>query len=119
MQDLIKEIKKKSPTLKLLQKYFLNKYFITVFLFLIWMIFFDQTSWLVVKELNKDIANYEQELAYYKSEYHKNDAFYKKLMNNKAEREKFARENYFMKKKNEEIFIVVVDSSAIKKPVEK
>ena len=40
-------------------------------------------------------------------------------MNNKAEREKFARENYFMKKKNEEIFIVVVDSSAIKKPVEK
>ena len=40
-------------------------------------------------------------------------------MHNTAEREKFARENYFMKKKNEEIFIVVVDSSAIKKPVEK
>ena len=119
MEDLIKEIKKKSPTLQFIRKFFLNKYFITVFLFLIWMIFFDQTSWLVVKELNKDIANYEQELAYYKSEYHKNDAFYKKLMNNKAEREKFARENYFMKKKNEEIFIVVVDSSAIKKPVEK
>ena len=110
MQDLIKEIKKKSPTLQFIRKFFLNKYFITVFLFLIWMIFFDQTSWLVVKELNKDIANYEQELAYYKSEYKKN---------NKAEREKFARENYFMKKKNEEIFIVVVDSSAIKKPVEK
>ena len=88
MQDLIKEIKKKSPTLQFIRKFFLNKYFITVFLFLIWMIFFDQTSWLVVKELNKDIANYEQELAYYKSEYHKNDAFYKKLMNNKAEREK-------------------------------
>ena len=119
MQDLIKEIKKKSPTLQFIRKFFLNKYFITVFLFLIWMIFFDQTSWLVVKELNKDIANYEQELAYYKSEYNKNDAFYKKLMNNKAEREKFARENYFMKKKNEEIFIVVVDSSAIKKLVEK
>lgn len=119
MEDLIKEIKKKSPTLKLIQKYFLNKYVITVFLFLIWMTFFDQTSWLVIKELNQDIANYEEELAYYKSEYQKNDAFYKKLMNNKSEKEKFARENYFMKKKNEEIFIVVVDSSAIKKPSKK
>ena len=39
-------------------------------------------------------------------------------MNNKAEKEKFARENYFMKKKNEEIFILVVDSSAIKKKKE-
>lgn len=115
MEDLIKEIKKKNPTLKFVQKYFLNKYFITIFLFLIWMIFFDQTSWLVVKELNRDISNYEKELNYYKSEYEKNDTFYKKLMNNKSEREKFARENYFMKKKNEEIFIVVVDSSAIKK----
>ncbi len=119
MEDLIKEIKKKSPTLKLIQKYFLNKYVITVFLFLIWMTFFDQTSWLVIKELNQDIANNEEELAYYKSEYQKNDAFYKKLMNNKSEKEKFARENYFMKKKNEEIFIVVVDSSAIKKPSKK
>ena len=119
MQDLIKEIKKKSPTLQFIRKFFLNKYFITVFLFLIWMIFFDQTSWLVVKELNRDIANYEKELDYYKSEYEKNDAFYKKLMNNKSEREKFARENYFMKKKIEEIFIVVVDSSAVKKSNEK
>lgn len=115
MEDLIKEIKKKSPSLKFIQKYILNKYLITIILFLVWMIFFDQTSWLVVKELNGDIANYEKELEYYKSEYEKNDAFYKKLMNNKSEREKFARENYFMKKKNEEIFIVVVDSSAIKK----
>jgi hypothetical protein len=32
-------------------------------------------------------------------------------MFNKSEREKFARENYFMKKKNEEIFILVVDSA--------
>lgn len=119
MKDLIKEINKKKTSLKFFQKYILNKYFITIFLFLVWMIFFDQTSWLVVKELNKDIEDYEEELLYYKTEYQKNDTFYKKLMNNKTEREKFARENYFMKKKNEEIFIVVVDSSAIKKPTEK
>lgn len=118
MEELIKDIKKKTPFLRFAQKYLLNKYFITIFLFLIWMVFFDQTSWLVVKDLNKEIDKYQDELAYYKVEYVKNDAFYKKLMRNKNEKEKFARENYFMKKKNEEIFILVVDSTAIKKKEE-
>lgn len=114
MKALIKEIKTKSPTLKLIQKYVLNKYFVTVFLFLIWMVFFDNTSFLVVNELNGEVNKYEEQLAYYKNEYQKNDDFYKKLMNNKSEKEKFARENYFMKKPNEEIFILVVDSTKLK-----
>ncbi len=115
MKDLIKDIEKKTPGLRFAQKYLLNKYFITVILFLIWMVFFDSTSWLVIKDLNQEISKYEDQLDYYKNEYHKNDAFYKKLMNNKSEKEKFARENYFMKKKNEEIFILVVDSTSVNK----
>ena len=116
MEDnLIKEIKPKSPVYKFFRKYVLNKYFITLFLFLGWMIFFDSTSFLVINELNGEINKYEKQLDYYKDEYKKNDDFYKKLMNNKDEKEKFARENYFMKKPNEEIFILVVDSSNIAK----
>ncbi len=114
MKALIKEIKPISATYKFLQKYIVTKYFVTIFLFLIWMVFFDNTSFLVVNELNNEVNRYEQQLAYYKDEYRKNDDFYKKLMNNKSEKEKFARENYFMKKPNEEIFILVVDSSNIK-----
>ena len=117
MKELIKDIKPKTPAIKFIQKYVLNKYFITVFLFLIWMIFFDNTSFLVVNELNGEINKYEKQLEYYKTEYQKNDEFFKKLMNNKSEKEKFARENYFMKKPNEEIFILVVDSAnLIKNP---
>ncbi len=41
----------------------------------------------------------------------KNDTLYKTLNNNQLEREKYARENYFMKKDDEDIFILVVDSS--------
>lgn len=115
MKELIKDIKPKTPALKFIQKYVLNKYFITIFLFLIWMVFFDSTSFLVINEMNGEIKKYEKQLAYYKEEYQKNDAFYKKLMNNKSEKEKFARENYFMKKPNEEIFILVVDSTNITK----
>lgn len=115
MKELIKEIKPKSASFKLIQKYFLNKYSITILLFLGWMVFFDSTSFLVINEMNGEINKYEKQLTYYKEEYQKNDAFYKKLMNNKSEKEKFARENYFMKKPNEEIFILVVDSSNTKK----
>ena len=111
MEDLIKEIKPRSPKLKFIQKYFVNKYFVTIVLFLMWMIFFDSTSFLVINELNSEVKKYEHQLTYYQSEYQKNDEFYKKLMNNKDEKEKFARENYFMKKPNEEIFILVVDST--------
>lgn len=114
-KELIKDIQPKSETLRLLQHYILNKYVITICLFLIWMVFFDKTSFLVINELNGEINKYEDQLDYYKTEYEKNDQFYKKLMNNKSEKEKYARENYFMKKPNEEIFILVVDSANIAK----
>ncbi len=114
-QNLIKDIKPQSPTWKFIRKYILNKYTVTLVLFLGWMTFFDSTSFLVINELNQEIKKYEDQLQYYKTEYEKNDAFYKKLMNNKEEKEKFARENYFMKKPNEEIFILVADSTNIQK----
>lgn len=97
------------------RKYIFNKYSITIFAFLIWMIFFDSNSFLTIRELNHEIKHYEKKYEYYKFEYEKNTNFYKKLINNKAEKEKFARENYFMKKSDEEIFILVVDSTNVKK----
>lgn len=113
-RELIKNITPASGTWKFLRRYVINKYVITVLCFLVWMIFFDSTSFLVINELDKEIGKYEKQLQYYKTEYEKNDSFYKKLMNDKKEKEKFARENYFMKKPNEEIFILVVDSAAAK-----
>ena len=115
MKELIKDIKKKSPTLKFFQSYVFYNYLFTFVGFLVWMIFFDSTSFLVINELNGEIKRYEKQLDFYKTEYEKNDKFFRKLMNNKDEKEKYARENYFMKKPNEEIFILVVDSSNIAK----
>ncbi len=112
--ELIKDIKPTTQTWKFVRKYILNKYSVTVALFLLWMTFFDSTSFLVINELNGDISKYEKQLQFYKDEYKKNDDFYKKLMNNKGEKEKYARENYFMKKPNEEIFILVADSTNTK-----
>ena len=115
MKELIKDIKKKSPTIKFFKTYVFNKYVLTLTGFLVWMIFFDSTSFLVINELNGEISHYEEQRDFYKTEYEKNDSFYRKLMNNKQEKEKYARENYFMKKPNEEIFILVADSSNVAK----
>ncbi|RQP13623.1 MAG: septum formation initiator family protein [Chryseobacterium sp.] len=111
MDERIKDIKKKSLAGRLVRRYVVNKYTITVFVFLVWMVFFDNTSFLVINELNGEIRDQKQQLDFYKTQYEKNDGFYKKLMENKSEREKYARENYFMKKDNEEIFILVPDST--------
>lgn len=113
-QDLIKEIKPTSKIWKFFRRYIINKYTIAFVFFFIWIVFLDSNSILVVNELNKEIDKYENQLEYYKTEYEKNNAYYKKLMNNKDEKEKFARENYFMKRKNEEIFILVADSAEVK-----
>ncbi|MBS1573356.1 MAG: septum formation initiator family protein [Bacteroidetes bacterium] len=110
-EELIKKITPKSQQYRFVRKWILNKYTLTIFIFLIWMIFFDNTSFLVINDLNKEINKYEEQLQYYKSEYEKNDGYYKKLMSNREEKQKFARENYFMKKPNEEIFIIVADST--------
>ncbi|MDO4763712.1 MAG: septum formation initiator family protein [Flavobacteriaceae bacterium] len=91
--------------------FFLNIYTATIVIFMVWMIFFDSTSWLVINNLNKEISKHEQQLIFYQAELKKNNAHYKKLTQNKDEKEKFARENYFMKKSNEEIFILVTDST--------
>ncbi len=115
LKPLIKELKPKSKGYKLVKKYIFNKYFITIVGFLLWMTLFDSTSYLVINDLNKEIDKYETQLDYYQTEYKKNDTFYKKLMNNKDEKQKYARENYFMRKPDEEIFILVVDSSNLKK----
>ena len=91
--------------MELVKKIFLNRYFFTGAVFVFWMTFIDNTSWLVVRNLNQEINKYEEQLA-----------FYKRLMQNKDEKEKYARENYFMKRKNEEIFILVVDSATLDHP---
>lgn len=101
---------------KLLKKIFFNRYFFTFLIFVIWMTFIDNTSWLVVRNLNREINKYEEQLEFYKKEFEKNDAFYKKLIGNKSEKEKYARENYFMKRNDEEIFILVVDSATLPPP---
>ncbi|WOD42732.1 FtsB family cell division protein [Hwangdonia lutea] len=93
-----------------------KNWFILIFVvFAVWMLFFDANSWLIHHELNSEIEALENEKKYYKREIEKDKKAIKKLSTEEG-MEKFARETYYMKKDNEEIFIIEYeDSLKIKK----
>ncbi len=87
-----------------------NKYFLVTVLFIIWMLFLDTNSWLIQRELNQEKEELLNNKAYYSKEIQE-DKKTLQLLNDSIEIEKFARENYYMKRPNEEIFIIEYQDS--------
>lgn len=96
-----KETYKKNRWLRIIT----NKYFIIIVLFAIWMLFFDSNSFLIHNELNQEIDGLEKNKEFYEAEIQKDRTFMEKL-DDKEEMERFAREAYYMKKENEDIYII-------------
>ena len=96
------------------KKKYLNlfkNWFTPIFIFfVIWMIFFDTNSMLIHHELSTDIKDLKDEKAYYKKEIEKDRKAIKEL-NTPEGLEKFAREAYYMKRENEEIYIIEYEDS--------
>ena len=78
-------------------------------LFIIWMLFFDSNSWLVHRELNKKVYKLENQKDFY-TEGIKKDKEELSKMKTDSGLEEYAREKLFMKKEDEEIFIIELDS---------
>ncbi len=90
-------------------KFITNRYVIILAIFIVWMVFFDENSFLNHREFNKEIDKLTNEKEYYKKEIKQDKELIDKL-NDKEELEKFAREEYKMKKENEEIYIIEYDT---------
>ena len=73
------------------------------------MIFFDSNSILVHYELNTDISELNKQKDYYKTEIKKDNTELNQIKTDSG-LEKYAREKLFMKKENEEIFIIEYDT---------
>lgn len=84
-----------------------NKYFLAVVAFVVWMLFFDKNDIFSQYEYRSEVNKLQQEKDFYVKE----TAIVKKDLNeldsNLNTAEKFAREKYFMKKDNEDVFVVV------------
>ncbi len=99
-----KQIKNK-PVVKVIT----NRYVMILAIFIVWMVFFDENSWINHNEFDKEIDKLKSEKEYYKSQIDSDKAFINKH-NDREELEKFAREQYKMKKENEEIYIIEYDT---------
>lgn len=82
-----------------------NKYYVILLVFIIWMLFLDNYSYLEHRVLNKQIDELENNKQYYQSEISKDSIKIKHLKNDNMI-EKYAREKYFMKKDSEDIYII-------------
>lgn len=98
----------------LFKKLILNKYFIISILFLVWMTFFDSHSLLNHFDLAQQISTYENEKKLLEEKLQQSKEKYTLLKTDKNERERYARENYFMKKSNEDIIIVTYKQDSMK-----
>jgi len=85
--------------------------FLLIFVgFAIWMVFFDANSLLIHNELNEDISDLENEKQYYRNEIEKDNKAIKELSTEEGI-ERIAREKYYMKKENEDIYIIEYEDS--------
>ena len=91
-----------------------NIYVLVLTAFVIWMTFFDTNSLLIHMELRKEIKKLEKTQEFLKEEIAKDKEIIKQL-SDPEELEKFARENYYLKKKNEEIYLIEYEDSVKQK----
>ena len=80
-----------------------------IILFIFWMIFFDSNSLIIHNELNNDINELDVQKSYYEKEIAK-DNIELQLIQTDSGLEKYAREKLFMKKDNEEVFLIEYDT---------
>ena len=94
------------PLIKQLPAPIRNRYFLVLVLFFGWLIFFDKhniwTQFKLQQSLNK-LKSYEE---FYTE---KIEEVKQEAIDLERNQEKFAREKYFMKKKNEDVFVIVRD----------
>ena len=90
-------------------KFLKNSYVIIIIIFVIWMMFFDSNSILVHNELNNDINDLNNQKEYYKNEIERDNIELNQIKTDSG-LEKYAREKLFMKRDNEEIFIIEYDT---------
>ncbi|MDB5019035.1 MAG: septum formation initiator [Pedobacter sp.] len=75
--------------------------------FVVWMLFFDKNDMLSQYEFRSEVNKLEAEKEFYETETAHVKKDLTELTTNLNTAEKFAREKYYMKKDNEDVFVIV------------
>jgi cell division protein DivIC len=92
---------------KALFKTITNKYLFAFLVFSVWMIFLDDHNILFLRQNMNKLKKFRVENTYYKEKISIDTQKLKELQTDSKNLEKFAREQFLMKKKNEDIFLII------------
>lgn len=83
-----------------------NKYVLTLIIFFLWILLFDRNNLIERHRSLKNLHKLEKQKESYIERIRKDNKQFDELRSSDENLEKFAREQYFMKKKDEVIFII-------------
>ncbi|HMN32739.1 MAG TPA: septum formation initiator family protein [Chitinophagaceae bacterium] len=83
-----------------------NKFFIVTIVFIVWVTFFAQYDILSVKNQRQELNEMKEKIEYLHQEVEKQQNEKQLLENDSNTVERYAREKYFMKKDNEDIYMI-------------
>ncbi len=104
MKQKIADLLMKYPFLK----WITNRFILATLFFILWLLFFDTYAYFDHRTIDKEIKKLEDNRDYYQGEINSDDKNIQKLYR-KEEVEKYAREKYYMKRENEDIYIIDSD----------
>ncbi|MBP5668677.1 MAG: septum formation inhibitor [Salinivirgaceae bacterium] len=96
-----------NPKLKKIIDRLNNKYVIASLIFLLWILFFDQNNLLNRISDLRNLREMKAQKEYYAKKIETDIQRTKELETDDDNLEKFAREQYLMKKANEDVFVIV------------
>jgi hypothetical protein len=97
----------KSPIFRKLLKPLANKYLIAFIVFSVWMIFIDDNNIFFLRKNVNKLKEYRVEKAYFLEKIRKDSIHLQEMKANAKNLDKFAREEFLMKKKDEDIFLII------------
>lgn len=92
-------------------KIFLNRYVLCLTIFAVWMVFFDQNNMIRQVDSRRDLNKLRMEKKFYEDKINEYSFAIKSLDSDSGFVEKYARENYYMSKPNEDVFVVLADTT--------
>lgn len=101
MNDFLKNLFNRIPPI------LKNRYFLTLIVFFIWILLFDNNNLIDRYHYMKNLRQLERDKVYYQERIEEDSRKLNELRTSDENLEKFAREQYFMKKDNEDIYIIV------------
>lgn len=83
-----------------------NKFVLTAMAFGVWMFFFDQNDFRSMQQRKQELQSTKDNIAYLNNEIARMEKDHEEMIGNPQRLEQYAREQYLMKRDNEDVYVI-------------